>query len=152
MENSVYYASKNKEGEKNKIDHVGNIAGAIAAGAQTTAYSIGKHTFVAKTNILFVGCEVHGNGKIPSAFRKMLRKLDSTEVKRIALFSVIKSGKETAMTEVKALVEPKNIKICEEEFSCNGSSAFKNRDCPTEQDFKKAREFGTIIIEKYRNL
>jgi flavodoxin len=151
MENVVYYTSRNKEGDKSKIDYVGNVASAIAAGAQTSAYAIGKHTFVANTGILFIGCEVHGKGKIPSSFRSLLRTLDSTEVKCVAIFSIIKSGTITAVPNVKNILESRGIKICAEEFSCKRSTAFRNRGCPTELDFQKAKEFGAMIISKYRN-
>ena len=151
MENAVYYLSRNKEGEKSKKDDAGSVAGAIAAGAQTSAYAISKHTFVSNTDILFIGCEVSG-GKIPGKFRDMLKKLQSEEVKYVALFSVIKSGTQSALNQIKPILESRGLKICNEEFSCPGSSMFKNKGCPTEEDFKKAREFGAMILSKYRKL
>lgn len=151
MEDTVYYISRNKEGDNSKVDHVGNIAGAIAAGAQTSANAVGKHTFVAGVNILFAGCEVH-NGKIPGTFRAMLKNVDPAEVKTIALFSIIKSGTATAMAPAKAILDQKGVKICAEEFSCNGPSALHHKGHPTEDDFKKAKEFGAAIKAKYRNV
>ena len=152
MENIVYYSSKNKEGQKTKIDHAATVAGSVAAGAQVSAFAIGKHTYAANMDILFLGCEVHGNGKIPGNFRNLLKKVDPTEVKHVALFSILKNGSVTAMQEAKSILEPKGVKICEEEFSCKGASSFRNKGCPTEEDFKKAREFGAAIISKYRNI
>ncbi|MCL2831909.1 MAG: hypothetical protein FWD78_01950 [Treponema sp.] len=150
MEDTVYYISRNKEGDNSKVDHVANVAGAIAAGSQASSNAIGKHTFVAGANILFTGCEVKG-GKIPGSFSKMLKGLDPAEVKTVALFSVIKGGSATAMAAAKAILDPKGVKICAEEFSCFEATAFKNKGCPTEDDFKKAREFGAMIKSKYRN-
>jgi len=150
MENAVYYSTASKEGEKSQEDHAGYVAGAIANGAQTSAYAIGKHTFIANTGILFLGCEVHGDGKVPGSFHEILTKLEPKEVKFAALFSVILSGETSAMAQAKAILEPKGIKICDEEFICKGSSFLHNKGCPTQQDLEKAREFGAMIKSKYK--
>ena len=148
MKNAIYYFSKaNKDTNK---EYAKNIAFAISNGSHIPAYPIEEHTILSDINILFIGCDVAGGGKTSGPIRRVLKPLTSNDVKLAVVFSVIKGGDASALAEIKSLLEPKGIKVCDEEFVCKGASAFSNKGCPTEQDVQKAREFGATILSKYK--
>jgi len=150
--NMILYAAKRQEdNDKSKNEHAKDVASAIAAGANIPAYSIGKHTCVHETNLLIIGCEV-SNGKPPRTFTKMLNELTPQDVKLVVVFSVLKSGTESALAVAKSILEPKGVNLHDEEFVCNGASMFSNRGCPTDEDFKRARAFGSSMMAKFRKM
>ena len=147
MKNVIYYESKaNKDSNK---EYAKNVAYAISAGTRIQAYPIEEHTILSDINILFIGCEVNG-GKMSGAVRRVLKALPSNEVKIAVVFSVIKGGTASALADIKSILDPKGIKVCDEEFVCKGASAFSNKGCPTEEDMQKAKEFATAILSKYK--
>ena len=147
----LYVAKKQEDNDKNKNEHAKNIASAIAAGANIPAYSIGKHTCVHETNLLIIGCEV-SNGKPSRAFTRMLNELTPQDVKLVVVFSVLKSGTASALAAAKNILEPKGVNLHDEEFICKGASMFSNRGRPADEDFKRAREFGSSMMAKFRKM
>ena len=147
----LYVAKKQEDNDKSKNEHAKSVASAIAAGANIPAYSIGKHTCVHETNLLIIGCEV-SNGKPSRTFTKLLNEINPQDAKLVVVFSVLKSGTASALAEAKKILEPKGVNLHDEEFVCNGASMFSNRGCPTDEDFKRAREFGSSMMAKFRKI
>lgn len=143
----LYIPTDKKEVPDPKKEHVKGVADAIAhaIGSSTPAYAIGKHTLVTDTNVLFIGCQV-SNGKIPSAVKKLLQKTRPEDVQLVVVFSVIKKGNASAQTSIKTMLDAKGIKVCEEEFACTGIKGH-----PTEDDIAKAKEFGAMVVSKYKS-
>ena len=152
MKNQVLFVPKYKignEATESKKDPVKDVANAIASGAGFVAYAIGKHSFVVNTNVLVVGCLV-SKGKIHKRLRNMLQTTPPEVVKKVIVFSVIKSGEETGLAAVKAILEPKGIMVCEEEFKCKAATRFSNRGKPTEEDIANAKTFGAEVVLKQK--
>jgi len=151
MTNTVLFSAKNKEeNATGKNEHAKRVAAAIADATNLSSYPIGKHTSIPITNVLFIGCEVHGDGKPTRDFLRVLNELNPKDVKTVAIFSVAKSGTVSALAAAKPILEAKGIPVCDEEFFCKGASGFSNRGCPTEKDLQDAKEFGAMIAAKYR--
>ena len=153
MKSEVLFSAKGKaENTDNKKDSAKQIALAIAAGAHVSAYPIESHTFVTDMSILFIGCEVNGGGKIDRTIRRLLQELSQNKVKLVAVFSIAKNGTVSALAEIRSILEPKGIKVCEEEFFRKKVSALGGKGFPTEQDTAAAKDFGAMIMAKYRNV
>ena len=144
MKNRVLYATGSKESAK-------KVADAIAAGIAQAATPIEKQTAILGVNALFIGCEVNESGKIKGKVRKILQKLDSSEVKVVVGFATSSSGGASPKAEMKAILDPKGIKVSDDEFLCKGSKAFGNRGCPTDADLAKAREFSAKFLKGNRS-
>ena len=143
MKNRVLYVSKENGSAK-------RVADSIAAGIAQAASSIEKHTAVLDVGLLFIGCEVNEAGAIKGGIRKILNKITSEQVKMVVGFATSSSGTGSPKAAMKAILDPKGIKYLDEEFLCKGKTAFGNRNCPTEQDLKNAKDFSSKIGNSYR--
>ena len=154
MKNQVLYSSKINpdNNEAGKKDAVKLIADSLAKGAGLVATYIGNYSKIRETNVLFIGCDVKG-GKI-SQYKNLTRVLNEVtpeEVKVVVVFSVTLSGTETAMKAIKAILDPKGIKVEENEFSCKGPTLFANKGHPTDQEKADAKAFAAEMVSKYRD-
>ena len=145
LKNRVLYVTGGKESAK-------KVADAIAAGIAQAATPVEKHTAALGVGVLFIGCETNDTGKIKGGVRKMLGKITSDEVKLVCGFATSSSGTGSIKAAIKAICEPKGIRVAEEEFICKGATAFGARGCPTEEDLKKAKEFSAQVLTNNRNL
>ena len=152
MKNAVLYSIKGSEEKPSSgSDKIKAIARSIAAGANATAYPIGKHTFVSEKSILFIGCEVGSSGKLHRSLRKVLKELSQSEVALVVLFTIAKNDVLTSLPEVKLLLDPFNVPVCDEEFICLKNSGGKRKGPPSEEDLNKAKQFAADICSKYKN-
>ena len=154
MKNQVLYASKINpdNNESGKKDAVKRIADAIATGAGLVANYIGNYSRINDTEVLFIGSDVKGGKYV--AHKNLMRifnEITSENVKTVVLYSIILSGNDSALNQIKAILEPKGIKVETEEFKCKGPTLFGNKGHPTDQEVADARTFGEMIAAKYRD-
>ena len=136
MRNRVLYVS-NKERTK-------KVAEAIATGARITSDPLEKHTAVTDVGILFIGCGM-SFGKIPGKIRKFAANIDPSQVKLIVVFSTSSKPSPDALSQFKAVFEPKGIKVHDEGFFCKASSV--GQKFPGAKELKDAETFGQKIGE-----
>ena len=131
MRSRILFVSKNKKQSAKQI------AEAISQGAKIANDPVEKHTAVTNVDILFLGCELFF-GRVPGAMKKMAKKCDPSQVKQVVAFTVGSSPDKTAIPELKAILEPKGIKVSERHF-------FSKKKI-TDAVIKEAKEFGASVI------
>jgi flavodoxin len=129
--NQVVYASRKGNTKK--------VAEFIARGIGVKAEPVGSGVKVDHADVLFVGGALYA-GKIDSGLRAFLGELTPAQVGKVVVFSTA-GGKCTPLAEIKAILEPKGIKVADEEFHCRGSFLIINNDRPNEEDLKHAEDF-----------
>ena len=135
--NKVIYFSRGGNTKK--------VADAIAAGIGVTAESVSAGTPEVKgADTLFVGGSLYAGG-IASKLKTFLSGLNEGDVKKVVVFSTSTSG-ETAMSQVKKLLDPKNIPVSDAEFYCKGSFLLANKGRPNAEDLKAAEDFAKSNI------
>jgi len=133
MKSRVLYVSKGKK------ERAKQIAQAISMGAKIPCDPVEQHTRVTDVDILFLGCELFF-GKIRGVLRKLAMNIDPSQVKQVIVFTVGPSSDKTGLAEIKAILEPKGIKVSDKEFFC--------KDKVTDQDLKDAQAFGKAALAK----
>ncbi|GHV16855.1 hypothetical protein FACS189493_3430 [Spirochaetia bacterium] len=136
--NQVIYVSRKGSTKK--------VAEFIARGAGITASALSSGLKLDYTETLFIGGALYA-GKIDPSLRSFLEKLTPAEVGKVAVFSTA-MGNKTPLNEIKAILEPKKIKVLEENFHCKGAFLLFNGDRPNEEDLKKAEDFGKKIVSQ----
>jgi len=129
---------------QSRKEHTKKVAEAISTGARITSDPLEKHTVVTDVGILFLGSGIYF-GKIAGRMRRFATKIDPKEVKLVVAFSTSSKPSSIALEQLKAILEPKGIKVHDEGFFCKGSS-FGNK-YPNAQDLKNAEEFGKRVGE-----
>jgi len=149
MKNAVLFSIKGSE-EKPAAgnDKIKALARSIAAGANATPFPIGKHTFVSEKDILFIGSEVSGGGKLNRTARRVLKELTNKEVKLVVLFTVAKSEAISALPNVKQILSSSNVPVHEEEFVCVRTSGGKKIGPPSDEDLQRAKQFATDVVKQ----
>ena len=142
MESRVLFITKDKKEGEHKQESLRQIAGAIAQGAKITVDPIEKHTTVHDLNVLFLGCEL-SFGKIPGEMHKFAKTIESGSVGQVVVFSVSHSPDKTALAEIKAILEPKGVKVNE--------SQLHSPDKVTNKELDDARKFGASIMAAAMN-
>ncbi len=130
--NKVIYYSKGGNTEK--------LAKAVAKGAGVVAQSINETSKLENVDTLFVGGSIYA-GKIDGILRDFLQGISKDQVKKVAVFSS-SANKKTALMEIKSILEPKGIKVLNDEFFCKGSFLFLNNGRPNFEDLEEAELFG----------
>ncbi len=133
--NRVIYVSRGGNTKK--------IAGAVAKGAGVSAAPIEEFDTLQSSDILFVGASIYA-GSIDGKLRKLLKGLQPSQVKSVAVFGT-SAGNKSARQEIKSILEPKGITVLNEEFHCRGSFLFANRGRPNEEDMRQAEDFAKRV-------
>jgi len=162
MKNQLFYSSMiDPEVQRGKADPVKDIADAIGRGAEigdaggdrVKVNFASPSSFISDTRILFLGCDVSG-GKISVTTHKNLHRImqnmKADQVKGVAVFTILNSGTRTALAEVKSILEPKGIKVLDDEFSVKVPGLFSRKKFPSEEDLAAAKAFGEKVIKDYR--
>ena len=125
------------------------VAESLATGARIACDPLEKHTTVTDVGILFLGSDVRG-GKIAGRMRKFANGIDSTQVKLVIPFATAKNPEAAALAipQLKAILEPKGIKVHDEGFFCKGSGFLSNRGRPNQEDLKNAELYGAKILKE----
>ena len=131
MKSRVLYESNNKK------ESAKQIAEAIARGAKISCDPLEQHTTATELNVLFLGCEM-SFGKIPGQMRKFIAGIDPAQVRQVAVFSIGPSPEKTGLKEIKAMLEPKGIKVSNSEFFCKMNV--------TDKELNDARAFGVTTM------
>jgi len=135
MANRILYTSRK--------EHTKKVAEAIATGARITSDPLEKHTAVTNVGILFLGSGIYF-GKISGKMKRFaLKKIDPSMVKLVVVFSTAGTPSDAALTQLKAILEPKGIKVHDEGLFVKGSSVGNKH--PNAEELKKAEEFGIKI-------
>jgi len=92
---------------------------------------------------VFIGASIYA-GTIDGRLHSFLSALRSEQVKRVVVFGT-SAGKKTALTEIKAILEPNGLIVMEDEFHCMGAFLFANRGRPNEEDIERAELFARTI-------
>ncbi|GHV61757.1 hypothetical protein AGMMS49587_06750 [Spirochaetia bacterium] len=135
--NQVVYVSRKGNTKK--------VAEFIARGLGVNPAAAGPDTKIDHAEILFVGGALYA-GKIDRKLRSFLEKLTGEQADKVVVFCTSISGK-NILSEVKSILEPKNIKVADEFFHCKGSFLFMEADRPNEEDLKHAEDFARAIIQ-----
>jgi flavodoxin len=136
--NQVVYVSRKGSTKK--------VAEFIARGLGVIPQAVGADTKIEHAETLFVGGALYA-GKIDGKLRDFLQKLSGSQVDRVVVFSTSAGGK-TILSEVKSILEPKNIKVADESFHCKGAFLFINGDRPNEEDLKHAEDFAKKVVQQ----
>ncbi|MDL2219352.1 flavodoxin [Ruminococcaceae bacterium OttesenSCG-928-O06] len=115
------------------------LAEAIAKGAGAEALSAEQAGDVAGTDTLFVGASIYA-GSIDAKLRHFLEGLDAQQVKRVVVFGT-SAGKNTALAEIKAILQPGGIPVADAEFHCKGAFLVAHRGHPDADDLARAEAF-----------
>ena len=83
--------------------------------------------------------------KIPGKIRKFAGRIDPSQVKLIVVFSTSAKPSPDALSQFKAIFEPKGIKVHDEGFFCKASTI--GQKFPGPKELKDAEEFGQRIGE-----
>ena len=162
MKNQVVYSSMiNPDIDKGKADPIKDIGGAIGVAASEVMVSgnvpvhfASQNFSISNTGVLFVGCDVVA-GKINTTFHKnllaFLRGIDPIHVKVVAVFSILNSGKKSARKEIASILEPKGIKVEEDELLIKPPFFLSRKPFPSPEILNDAKAFGTRIMTKYRD-
>ena len=134
MRNRVLYCSRKERTKK--------VAEAISTGARITSDPLEKHTVVTDVGILFLGSGIYF-GKISGKMKKFASKIEPKEVKLVVAFSTASKPSDIALAQLKAILEPKGIKVHDEGFFCKGSSI--GMKYPGIKELKEAEAFGQKV-------
>lgn len=129
--NQVVYASRGGNTKK--------IAEAIARGAGAPAQSADTAKLTGKVDVLFVGGGIYA-GKIDGSLREFLKNLQPGGARKVVAFSSA-AGKAHALAEIRSILEPKGIKVSDEDFHCKGAFLFVNKGHPDDADLRAAEAF-----------
>ena len=140
MITKVLYCSRSGNTEK--------LAQAIANGISNKAEKIESGTKIDKVDILFIGGALYA-GNLDQTLRDFLTSLEKTQVKEVVLFGT-SAGKKTIMPQVCAFLEPKQIKVHENEFHCKGAFLFVHKGHPGADDLEKAEQFAKKALADIR--
>jgi flavodoxin len=135
MKIEVRYLSKSGNTEK--------IAKAIAETVGVIAKPI-TDKIDSETDLLFLGGAVYAFG-IDSELKNFISSLDSSQIRKVAVFSttaVVKS----AYSSIAKLLDEKNIPVLKKEFHCRGEFKFMHKGHPNANDLDHAKEFAREII------
>lgn len=130
MDKVVYYS---RGGNTKKL------ADAVAEEIGVLAVSVEEYDLTDKADILFVGTSIYV-GKIDKKMRAFLETLDSSNVKKVVVFGSGVAG-DSALEEVKSILEPHRIVVSEACFYCKGSFLLANRGRPNEEDLEDIKKF-----------
>jgi len=134
----VVYFSRSGNTEK--------VADAIAEELDTKAEHVSNATVESKTTYLFLGSGCYG-GKPSPVMMKFIESNDFSD-KKIGLFGTSGSGKGTELEDMKTALEAEGAKI-QGTYSCKGKTFFLiNRNHPTIDDLKQAKEFARDLVKK----
>ena len=133
--NKVIYASRGGNTKK--------LAEAIAKGAGCEATPVDSAKKLEGVDTLFVGGSIYA-GKIDGDLRKFLEGFSASQAQNVAVFGSA-AGNKSALGEVKGILEPKGVKVCDEAFQCRGSFLLANKGRPNNEDLKHAEEFARKI-------
>ena len=133
--NRVVYATRGGNTER--------LAKAVAKGAGTVAIPVEEFVFSEAVDTLLIGASIYA-GAIDGRFRSFLSALRPGQAKRVVVFGT-SAGKKTALTEIKAILEPNGLIVMEDEFHCMGAFLFANRGRPNEEDIERAELFARTI-------
>lgn len=123
------------------------IADAIAQSLNETAEAVPPAYPLENVKLLFLGSGLYA-GKIDNKMRNFINTLNISRVKNVALFST-SGGQDTAIREMKSLLEQKGINVIDQSFICKGKSfIFIARKHPSREDLKDAQNFARSVIEK----
>ena len=137
MRNRIMYVSKKEQTKK--------VAEAMGTGAKITSDPLEKHTAVTNVGILFLGCGM-SFGKISGKMRKFAaHKISADQVRLVVVFSTSPKPSDAALHQIKAILEPKGIKVHDEGFFCKASSI--GNKFPNADDLKNAEKFAKRICE-----
>lgn len=119
------------------------IADAIAQELGESAIAAERYSLSDDADILFVGASIYG-GSIDGKLRSLLTSLNPSKIKQVAVFGT-SAGKKTALAEIKSLLNPRGICVCDDEFHCQGSFLLTHRGRPNGDDLSKAKTFAKRI-------
>ena len=147
MKNVVLYAAKKGKGDHEEAakEFIKDVSNAISSGSGVFAYQIGKHTFVANTNVLFIGSKVNGKGIPPRIVRNFIKKLKPEDVKLVVVYSVSKKGKVSAMAHFKSILDPLGVNVHENELFLNES-----KGAAAEEAMAEAKKFASDVMMAFR--
>lgn len=119
------------------------LANAIAKGAGVSSCKIDEYDSKGDcVDLMFLGASIYA-GKIDKKMLKFLQELDN--VKNVVVFSTA-AGKKTPLNEISQILNQKNIKVSEKEYSTKGSFLLANRNRPNAEDLLAAEEFAKGIV------
>lgn len=131
LKQSIVYASKTGHSKK--------IAKAIAKELQITAQDIKSNPTMEGIDLLFIVGGIYASQSSPELI-KYLEKLDNTMVKKVVLVTSCMS-KIMKQEAIRKLLTEKNIKVAENEFTCQGSFLFFGLKHPNKTDTDNAITF-----------
>lgn len=125
--------------------HTKKVAETIAKAFNTNALDC-TVAISESIDLLFLGGSVYGFG-LDNSLKNYIDNLDSTLVKRVALFgtsAIVKNGNK----EMARLLLDKGIAVLDDDFYCRGEFAVMHKGRPNEEDLKNATNFAVATIKK----
>lgn len=139
MKAAVIYATKTGHSKK--------IADSIAGGIKVPALDIASRPKLDDVDLLFIVGGIYGGKSIPELL-EYLRGLDGSTVREAVLVTSCVS-KTAKQEEVRKLLAEKNIRVSEEEFTCQGSFLFFGRKHPDPADLENSVKFAKAQYTNY---
>lgn len=125
------------------------IAEAIAKTIGAPVKLISGDDALEATDFLFIGDGLYA-GTVNRKTKKFIATLDSTKVKKAAVFATY-GGQKKAAAVLKKLLQKQGIAVAEETFECKGKAWYiLNRKHPDAQDIKGAKEFAKRVVERVK--
>lgn len=136
MKTAIRYFTKSKKGNTEKLAN--NISEAIHEKALTVSHDLNE-----KVDRLFLVNAMYAANIDKEVADFLFRNKDN--IGEVVNLNTSFTGKST-WGVVKRVCDSLEIPINEREFHCAGSWIFMNKGLPSEEDFKKAREFASSMI------
>ena len=125
------------------------LARAIADTLNVEAEPLGEDpiSFSEPVDLLFIGDGIYF-GKANKRTRSFIDRLDPKMIKNAAIFATY-GGLAKIGTDIKELLQNKEIRVVDEPFTCKGQSwVFINRNQPNETDLSKVRKYAKNAAAK----
>lgn len=124
---------------KSMTGHSKKIAEAIAAEIGAQAYNIKSNPKLGSVDVLFVVGGIYSGKSLPE-LPAFLDGLSSENIKKAVLITSSATGKK-GQTEVRRILESKNILVAAEEYHCRGNFLFIKMGHPNKKEIAEAVEF-----------
>lgn len=142
MKTEIIYCSKSGNTKK--------VADTIAQALGQIPKAISQDFLFNDIDVLFLGAGAYAN-KVEKGMAEFISKLNSSQVKNVALFGTYGWHK-NFLDYMRDLLKSQGINVIEEAYSCRGRLFFFiYRRHPDEQDLRQAKEFVKIVQEKLKN-
>ena len=132
----IIYATKTKHSQK--------IAEAMGKALHIKAENIANHPILNEIDLLFIVGGIYGGESMPELL-EFVRKIDNSQVKRVALVTSCASKKQGQKSVRKLLLE-RNIDVVDE-MICQGGFLFVGLGHPNRADIEEVIGYASRIIK-----